>query len=220
MLCVPCPLCSLRCSAAPCWCVCVVLFIRSVLFLLPGAVVRRCAMCCFLWSAVVRCCAALLGAWCAALLYTVLCSPASHRAVFRPPAWPSPCGAWLAALVCGASCCVALCALLSCPVPLGAGLPFGVVLCCPAVLFAWLPVCVCFLHIFSKEKPLQNPLMCISAFEKEKELHTTPRTHAGRHQDHVRIAGSRVTPPPQWWRCRPWWRLSKGLTAPCPRALA
>ena len=55
VLCVPCPLSSVRCCASLCWCACVVLFVWCVLLLAPGAVVRCCELCCFLWCAVVRC---------------------------------------------------------------------------------------------------------------------------------------------------------------------
>ena len=55
VLCVPCPLRSVRCCASLCWCACVVLFVWCVLLLAPGAVVRCCVLCCFLWCAVVRC---------------------------------------------------------------------------------------------------------------------------------------------------------------------
>ena len=56
VLCVPCPLRSVRCCASLCWCACVVLFVWCVPLLAPGAVVRCCVLCCFLWCAVVRCC--------------------------------------------------------------------------------------------------------------------------------------------------------------------
>ena len=55
VLCVPCPLRSVRCCASLCWCARVVLFVWCVLLLAPGAVVRCCVLCCFLWCAVVRC---------------------------------------------------------------------------------------------------------------------------------------------------------------------
>ena len=55
VLCVPCPLRSVRCCASLCWCACAVLFVWCVLLLAPGAVVRCRVLCCFLWCAVVRC---------------------------------------------------------------------------------------------------------------------------------------------------------------------
>ena len=55
VLCVPCPLRSVRCCASLCWCACVVLFVWCVLLLAPGAVVHCRVLCCFLWCAVVRC---------------------------------------------------------------------------------------------------------------------------------------------------------------------
>ena len=57
VLCVPCPLRSVRCCASLCWCACVVLFVWCVLLLAPGVVVRCCVMCCFL----LVCCGAVLG---------------------------------------------------------------------------------------------------------------------------------------------------------------
>ena len=55
VLCVPCALRSPRCCASLCWCARVVLFVWCVPLLAPGAVVRCCVLCCFLWCAVVRC---------------------------------------------------------------------------------------------------------------------------------------------------------------------
>ena len=55
VLCVPCPLHSVRCCALLCWCACVMLFVWCVLLLAPGAVMRCCVLCCFLPCAVVRC---------------------------------------------------------------------------------------------------------------------------------------------------------------------
>ena len=55
VLCVLCPLCSVRCCASLCWCACVVLLVWCVLLLVPGTVVRCCLLCCFLWCAVVLC---------------------------------------------------------------------------------------------------------------------------------------------------------------------
>ena len=55
VLCVPCPLRPVRCCASLCWCAFVVLFLWYVLLLAPGAVVRCCVLCCFLWCALVRC---------------------------------------------------------------------------------------------------------------------------------------------------------------------
>ena len=55
VLCVPCPLRSVRCCASLCCCACVVLLVWCVLLLAPGAVVRCCVLCCFLRCAVVPC---------------------------------------------------------------------------------------------------------------------------------------------------------------------
>ena len=53
--CVPCALRSVRCCAPLCWWARVVLFVWCVVLLAPGALVRCCVLCCFLWCAVVRC---------------------------------------------------------------------------------------------------------------------------------------------------------------------
>ena len=76
----------------------------------------------------------------------VPCGPAACRAVLRPSAWVSLCGAWLAALLCGAGCCAALLALgalHACAVPRGAVLPYGAVMSCLAALCGLLLVFVC-----------------------------------------------------------------------------
>ena len=74
VLCVPCPLRSVRCSASLCWCACAVLFVWCVLLLAPGAVVRCRVLCCFLWCAVVPCWVWLpvVVCWCRAV---APCSP-------------------------------------------------------------------------------------------------------------------------------------------------
>ena len=194
---------SERCCAAVPWCACVVLFLWSVLFLVPGAVVRCCVLCPLLWCAVVRCCAALLGACCDLQPCASPCSPAFCHDMLRPPAWVSPCSGRLAPLLCGAGCCAALLslgALLPCAVPLGAVLPSGAVLSCPAALFALLPVCVCLLPLSENIKPLLYPSKFISAFENEMKLYNSQGTPAGRQQDHVCIAVLRVTLRPRWLR--------------------
>ena len=63
--------CAVLCCAVVVWCACAVLLIWSVLFLTPGALMRSCALCCFLWCSAVCRCAALLGAWCAGLFDAV-----------------------------------------------------------------------------------------------------------------------------------------------------
>ena len=55
VLCGPCPLRSMGCSAALCWCPCVLLFAWSAPSLAPGAVVRCCVLCCCLWCSHERC---------------------------------------------------------------------------------------------------------------------------------------------------------------------
>ena len=116
VLCVPCPLRSVRCCAALCWCAFVVLFMWSALFPAPGAVVRCCALLCFLWCSVVRCWVWLSGAffwWCVYVPVAL----SSSMACF-PLVSVGCCGALLpCAVFCGAvllccavlSCCVVLC---------------------------------------------------------------------------------------------------------------
>ena len=62
---LPSPRCAVLCCAVVVWCTCVVLFVWSVPFLAPGALLRSCVLCCFLWCSAVCCCAALLSVWCA-----------------------------------------------------------------------------------------------------------------------------------------------------------
>ena len=115
VLCVPCPLCSVRCCASLCWCACVVVFVWCVLLLAPGAVVRCCALCCFLWCAVVRCWVwwPVVVCWWRVSVSVSL----SDRLVCFP--------------VVGVVCC---CALLPCVVSFGAVLSRGAVLLCSAVV--------------------------------------------------------------------------------------
>ena len=115
VLCVPCPLRSVRCCASLCCCPRVVLFVWCVLLLAPGAVVRCCVLCCFLWCAVVRC-----WVWwpVGVCWWRVLVSVSlSGRLVCFP--------------VVGVVCCGAL---LSCVVFCGAVLSRGAVLLCSAVV--------------------------------------------------------------------------------------
>ena len=114
VLCVPCALRSVRCCASLCWCTRVVLIVWCVLLLAPGAVVRCCVLCCFLWCAVVPCSVWWLVVVCwwrvsvsVSLSGRVVCSP-----------------------VVGVVCCGAL---LSCVVFCGAVLSRGAVLLCSAV---------------------------------------------------------------------------------------
>ena len=179
------------------------------------AVVCRCALRC-VCPGVACCVFPVLSALCSALLpcavffcFESCCAPAFGVAV---PVWDVVGRPVL-------SCELLRCRALSwCPAFLSCAPWCCASVWCSAVLsrcLVCLVACVCLLspHFFKNKKPLQNPLIYISILKKEIELHTTPRTHAGRHQDHVCIAGSRVTLPTQWWRCCPWWRLSKGLTA-------
>ena len=82
--CVSCPLHSVRCCAALCWCACVVLCVWYLLLLAPGAVVRCFPVSCsvVLCCPVVLCCRALLsfsGAVCAR--FALPCPVVRRRAV-------------------------------------------------------------------------------------------------------------------------------------------
>ena len=115
VLCVPCALRSVRCCASLCWCARVVLFVWCVLLLAPGAVVRCCVLCCFLWCAVVRCWVwwpVVVCWWRVSVSVSLSC-----RVVCFP--------------VVGVVCCGAL---LSCVVFCGAVLSRGAVLLCSAVV--------------------------------------------------------------------------------------
>ena len=115
VLCVPCALRSVRCCASLCWCARVVLFVWCVLVLAPGAVVRCCVLCCFLWCAVVRC-----WVW----WPVVVCW-------WRVSVSVSLSGRLVCFPVVGVVCCGAL---LSCVVFCGAVLSRGAVLLCSAVV--------------------------------------------------------------------------------------
>ena len=138
----------LRCAGALALCC----FFWSALFLALGAVVLCSSLCCFLWCAVVRCCPALLVAWCAVPLHAVPCSPVSRRVLVRPLASVSPCDAWLTAPLYGAGFCVALLSLGT----LLPGVP-PLALCfrwCCAVLsccLVFLVACACWRLFFSKK---------------------------------------------------------------------
>ena len=123
VLCVPCPLCSVSCCAALCWCACVVLSVWCVLLLAPGAVVRCCVLCGFLWCSVVRCwvCWPSIVCW-----WRVSVSMSVSGRV----AWFPVVGA-----VCRG-------VLLPCVVFCGAVLSRGAVVSCSAVV-SW--CCLCFL---------------------------------------------------------------------------
>ena len=124
VLCVPCPLRSVRCCASLYWCACVVLFVWCVLLLALAAVVRSCVLCCFLWCAMVRCWVwwpVVVCWWCVSVSVSL-----SGRAVcFR---------------VAGVVCCGAL---LPCAVFCGAVLSRGAVLFCSAVMLrcCWCLLC-------------------------------------------------------------------------------
>ena len=111
----PCALRSVRCCASLCWCARVVLFVWCVLLLAPGAVVRCCVSCCFLWCAVVRCWVwwpVVVCCWRVSVSVSL-----SGRVVCFP--------------VVGVVCCGAL---LSCVVFCGAVLSRGALLLCSAVV--------------------------------------------------------------------------------------
>ena len=115
VLCVPCPLRSVRCCASLCWCACVVLFVWCLLLLAPGAVVHCCVLCCSLSCAVVRCWVwwPVVVCWWRVSVSVSL----SGRVVCFP--------------VVGVVCCGAL---LPCGVFCGAVLSRGAVLLCSAVV--------------------------------------------------------------------------------------
>ena len=115
VLCVPCPLRSVRCCASLCWCARVVLFVWCVLLLAPGAVVRCCVLCCFLWCAVV---------WRWVWWPVVVCW-------WRVSVSVSLSGRVVCFPVVGVVCCGAL---LSCVVFCGAVLSRGAVALCSAVV--------------------------------------------------------------------------------------
>ena len=116
VLCVPFLLRSVRCCALLCWCASVVLFVWCLLLLAPGAVVRCCVLCCFLWCSLVRCWVwwPVVVCWWLALVSVSL----SGRVV---------CFLEVGVVCCGA--------LLPCVVFCGAVLPRrAVLLCCAVVL--------------------------------------------------------------------------------------
>ena len=124
VLCDPCPLRSVRCYALLCWCACVVLFVSCVLLLAPGALVRCCVLCCFLWCAVVSC-----WVW----WPVVVCW-------WRLPVLVSLSGRVVCFPVVRGVCCGAL---LPCVVLCGAVLSRGAVLLCSAVVLrcCWCLLC-------------------------------------------------------------------------------
>ena len=130
----PCPPRSERCCAALCWCACVVLFVRSALFLAPGAVVRCCVFSCCLWFAVARC-----WLWLSAVVFlwrVAVSVSLSGRAACFP----------VVAVVCCEPCSPVSCSVLLC-----CRLVLSCQLCCVfAVLFV---LAVSFIF----EKPTQNP---------------------------------------------------------------
>ena len=117
-------LCAVRCCASLCWCACVVLFLWCVLLLAPGAVVRCCVLCWFLWCAVVRC-----WVW----WPVVVCR-------WRVSVSVSLSGRLVCFPVVGLVCCGAL---LPCVVFCGALLSRGAVLLCSAVVLrcCWCLLC-------------------------------------------------------------------------------
>ena len=127
VLCVPCPLCSVRCCASLCWCARVVLFVWCVLLLAPGAVVCRGAV------------LGLLARGC--LLVACFGVGVPCLAAWSVSLWL----VWFAVVPCfPVSCSVVLCcrvvlcccALLSCCGAVGAcfALLWAVVLCCVVLL--------------------------------------------------------------------------------------
>ena len=167
VLCVPCPLRSVRCCASLCWFACAVLFVSCVLLLAPGAVVGCCALCCFLWCAVVRCwvwwpvvvCSSRAVAPCCLFCFVggaclcpfpvsaVLCCAARHVVRFRLRLrccwclvlWRVPvcCGVSLGSLRCGGAALVCRRVLLCCALSCGVSHPVP----CPAVLCCLAVLC-------------------------------------------------------------------------------
>ena len=122
-----CPLGSVSCCGALCWCACIVLFMWSGLFVVPGAVVRCGVWCCFLWCSVVLC-----WVWLPAVVLWLRVSvsvPLSGR-VACSPALCSVVLCCCVVLCCRAllSVCGAVCARLSFAVSCAAVLPYGAVL--------------------------------------------------------------------------------------------
>ena len=137
VVCVPCALRSVRCCASLCWCARVVLFVWCVLLLAPGAVVRCCVLCCFLWCAQVRCWVwwPVVVCWwrvsvSVSLSGRVVCFPVVG-VVCCVPCFPVLCFVVLCCRV--VLCC---CAMLSCCGAVGAcfALLWAVVLCCVVLL--------------------------------------------------------------------------------------
>ena len=167
VLCVPCPLRSVRCCASLCWCACVVLFVWCVLLLAPGAVVRCRVLCCFLWCAVVPCWVwwPVVVRWCRAVapccpfsfaggvglslfpVCAVLCCAARRLVRFRLRLrcfwclvlWRVPvcCGLSLGVLRCGGAPLVCRGVLLCCALSCGVLRP----VLCPAVLCCLAVLC-------------------------------------------------------------------------------
>ena len=123
VLCVPCPLRSVRCCVPLCRCAWFVLFVWGVLLPAPGAVVRCCVLWCFLWRSVVRC-----WVW-RPVVVCRWCVPVSVSLSGRLVCFP----------VVGVVCCGAL---LPCVVFCGAVLSRDAVLLCSAVV---LRCCLCLL---------------------------------------------------------------------------
>ena len=162
VLCVPCPLRSVRCCASLCWCACVVLFVWCVLLLAPDAVVRCRVLCCFPWCAVVRCWVwwPVVVCWCRAVapccplsfaggvglclfpVCAVLCCAARRVVRFRLSLrccrclvlWRVPvcCGVSLGVLRCGGAALVCRGVLLCCALSLWCPAPCAV--SCSALL--------------------------------------------------------------------------------------
>ena len=108
-LCIPCPLRSVQCCAALCWCPCVVLFAWSALFLVPGAVCSWCrclflGVCWWLWLP------GVVFGWCVSALVSVSSRVARQSASWCGTLWcPTP-------LWCVLWCCASVwcCAVVAC----------------------------------------------------------------------------------------------------------
>ena len=141
VLCVPCPLCPVRCLAALCWCPFIVLCTLSVLFLVAGVVGSWCrclllGVCWWLWLP------GVVVWWCVSAL-----QPVSGPAV----AQPLPCRV-----------------LLPCGVSRGAVLPCGAVLWCPVFFccfspcrWHWFPVVPCWFRAPGRFRVVSVSVLCL-----------------------------------------------------------
>ena len=190
---VPCApvLCSvvLCCGVVLCWCVCTVLLVLFALVVVPGAVVRCFVLCCSLWRTVVRPLVACFGVgvpvWLPGLLRCGWCgllwSPAPLCSVL-----------WRFAVVW----CPAVVRCCPCVVLYMFVLPFAVSRDVVAALWSPPARLCCVLSFAACVSATLKILKSKIKMFRSRKLYTTQLTHAGRQQDHWRVAGLRVTPKP------------------------